>query len=125
MRTGVDTLVAATRLRQEMTHPELLLWLKLKTPSQGFPRFRRQHPMGRYVLDFYCPAAGLVVEVDGWGHNQGAQPARDEARDAWLRGKGLEVVRLTAAEVLADADAAADGLMRLAASRVKPPPSRR
>ena len=103
-----------------MTAPELLLWLRLKMRSEGMPRFRRQHPMGSYVLDFYCPAARLVAEVDGWGHNQGDQPARDETRDAWLRARGLEVLRVSAAEVLADVDATADGLLRLAASRVTP-----
>jgi very-short-patch-repair endonuclease len=76
-------------------------------------------------LDFYCPAAKLVVEVDGWGHNMGDHPTRDERRDAWLKARGLTVVRITAADVLADADGVADGLVSQAAAFGQPPPSRR
>ncbi len=77
--------------------------------------------MGPWVLDFYCPDAKLVVEVDGWGHNMGDQPARDDRRDAWLTACGLTVVRVTAAEVMADADGVEDGLIRQAAALGQPP----
>ena len=69
--------------------------------------------MGRYVLDFYCPAARLVIEIDGEGHGHGDQPERDERRDAWLEAEGLRVLRIPAAEVMADVDAVADGILRL------------
>ena len=108
-----------------MTPPEVALWQHLRTPAEGLPRFRRQHPFGPYVLDFYCPAAKLVVEVDGWAHNLGDRPVRDEVRDAWLIARGLTVVRLPASEVLADAAAVADGVTRHAAALYKPPPSQR
>jgi very-short-patch-repair endonuclease len=114
VRAGERIFRAAKRLRREMTPPEVRLWLRLRTPGEDGPRFRRQHPFGPYVLDFYCPAAGLVVEVDGWGHNMGDQPARDEARDAWLSAQGLIVVRIPASEVLADADEVADSVVRQA-----------
>jgi very-short-patch-repair endonuclease len=104
---------AAKRLRREMTPPEVRLWLRLR--SEDGPRFRRQHAMGPYVLDFYCPEARLVVEVDGWGHSIGDQPGKDEVRDAWLLARGLTVVRINASDVLADPDAAADGVWRHAA----------
>ena len=81
--------------------------------------------MGPWVLDFYCPEARLVVEVDGWGHNMGEQPARDERRDAWLTARGLIVVRIPASDVLADPDEVADGLVRQSAALRQPPPSRR
>jgi very-short-patch-repair endonuclease len=123
MRTGVGTLAAAKRLRREMTRPELDLWFRLKR-VEGGPRFRRQHPLGPYVLDFYCPAARLVVEVDGIGHCHGDQPERDARRDAWLAAQGLEVMRITASDVLADPDDIADGVFRYAVARASPPPSR-
>ena len=92
--------------------------------AEDAPRFRRQHPLGPYVLDFYCPAAELVVEVDGSGHSHGDQPARDERRDARLAARGLEVVRIAASEILTDPDEVAEGVMRLAVERASPPPSR-
>jgi len=100
-----------------MTLPEVLLWLQLRQPGEGLPRFRRQHPLGPYVLDFYCPAARLCIEVDGWGHNMGDQPERDERREAWLAAGGIATLRVTAAEVLADPDGVADGIVRTAAER--------
>ncbi len=95
------------------------------SPALGLedaPRFRRQHPLGPYVLDFYCPAARLVV--DGAGHSRGDQPARDRRRDVWLEARGLEVMRIAANEILADPDEVAEGLVRLAVERASPPPSR-
>jgi len=69
------------------------------------------------VLDFYCPAAKLCVEVDGWGHNMGEQSERDARRDAWLASQGIATLRITAADVLADPDSVADGIVRTAAER--------
>ena len=103
-----------------MTPPEVRLWLRLRKPGTGGPRFGRQHPLGSYVLDVYYPAAHLCVEVDGWGHNLGDQPARDEARDAWLAAQGVSTVRLPASEVMADADGVADHLVRTAMDRAQP-----
>ena len=95
-----------------MTPPEVMLWLRLRGVGDGLPRFRHQHAMGPYVLDFYCPAARLAVEVDGWGHNIGDQPARDKVRDAWLAARGIAVQRIPASDVLADPDGVAEGLLR-------------
>jgi very-short-patch-repair endonuclease len=92
----------------------VLLWLKLRGRSDRRPVFRRQHPFGPFILDFYCPAARLVIEIDGHLHGADDQSARDERRDLYLRAKGLEVMRISAADVMADADATADGIMRMA-----------
>ena len=62
--------------------------------------FRRQHPVGPYVIDFYCAAARLAVEIDGWGHALGDGPERDERRDAWLRERGIRTMRIPAVEVM-------------------------
>ncbi len=78
MRANLSIQAAARRLRKAMTPLEVRLWLRLRTDNG--PRFRRQHALSPYVLDFYCPAARLAVEVDGWGHNMGDHPARRSPR---------------------------------------------
>jgi len=95
----------ARSLRRAMSLPEVLLWQRFKRADAGI---RQQHPCGRYVVDFYCPAAKLVIEIDGIAHDMGDRPERDEARLAWLRDQGYAVLRIPAAEVLADVDEAAN-----------------
>ncbi|MGN6849873.1 MAG: endonuclease domain-containing protein [Sphingomicrobium sp.] len=82
--------------------------------------FRRQHPIGNYVLDFYCPVAKLAIEVDGAAHDFGDRPERDNRRTEWLNGEGVEVLRIPAKEVLADPDDIADAVIRLCAERANP-----
>jgi very-short-patch-repair endonuclease len=98
-----------------MTEPEAMLWSRLRGRAAGAPIFRRQHPLGPYILDFYCPAAKLAVEIDGFVHATAGQPEHDARRDAWLRAEGLTVHRIDAAEVFADLTAVADSVWRLAA----------
>jgi len=93
-----------------MTPPEVMLWALLRR-SPGGVRFRRQHPIGPYVADFYCPAAKLVIEVDGLIHDFTVEP--DKERDQYLRKLSLSVIRIRAADVMADALSVADGLVRL------------
>ena len=102
----------ARRLRRELSLPEKLLWVRLRGAEV---RFRRQHPIGPYVLDFYCPAANLAIEVDGFSHDTGDRPQRDEARVAWLNSERIDVLRIPAKEILADPDAVADALLRMCA----------
>ena len=118
MRAERHTYNLARHLRREMSPPELRLWARLRAPADGCPRFRRQHPMGWYVLDFYCPLARLAVEVDGGAHALGDRPARDAVRDGWLTGQNVHVLRLTAGEVMRDPDTAADSIVQLAMARV-------
>jgi very-short-patch-repair endonuclease len=101
----------ARTLRSQMSLPEVMLWQRLQ---HGDVKFRRQHPVGRYVLDFFCASARLCVEVDGVSHDMGDNPARDAVRDAWLERQGVTVVRLAAPAVLRDPDGVAEGIVRLA-----------
>ncbi|HEX7877449.1 MAG TPA: endonuclease domain-containing protein [Sphingobium sp.] len=94
----------ARELRRAMTLPEVLLWQELRKRPGGL-RFRRQHPAGAYVLDFFCPGVKLAVEVDGEIHGRGDQPERDAARDAWLADQGVRVMRVPAVDVLHDVEA--------------------
>ena len=88
----------ARKLRAAMSLPEVLLWRELRRQSEV--RFRRQHPIGHYVLDFYCACAKVCVEIDGIAHEMGDRPQRDATRDAWLEERGIEVVRIPASDVL-------------------------
>ena len=87
-----------------MTLPEVILWQALRQRPEGL-KFRRQHPSGPYVLDFFCSDARLAIEVDGEAHSRGDRPQRDEARDEWLRFAGVQTLRIAAVDVLNDADA--------------------
>jgi very-short-patch-repair endonuclease len=99
-----------------MSLPEVLLWRELRRKAAGV-RFRRQHPVGPYILDFYCPEAKLVIEIDGTSHDMGGRPQRDDARDRWLAEQGLRVQRIAAAVVLKDPVAVADTIRRLCEER--------
>jgi very-short-patch-repair endonuclease len=101
-----------------MSLPEVLLWQAIRRKAVAGLRFRRQAPMGPFVLDFYCEEVRLAVEIDGYGHNMGDQPARDERRDAWLARRGVRVVRLPAELVLKDMDSAVRTIEARASSEV-------
>ena len=94
----------AKALRRTMSLPEVLLWKAIKGGAVDRLKFRKQHPIGPYVLDFYCDAAKLAIEVDGATHGAGDRPARDERRDAWLADQGIATLRLPASLVLRDVD---------------------
>ena len=102
-----------------MTPPEVVLWVRLRPRQPDAPRIRRQHPIGPYIADFYCAEARLVIEVDGWGHNMGDQPARDERRDAWMTAQGLMVLRYAADDVMRDPTAIADGIWDTCVDRIR------
>jgi very-short-patch-repair endonuclease len=81
--------------------------------------FRRQHPIGRYVLDFYCAKARLAVEIDGMSHDLGDRPQRDASRDAWLKARRLTVTRIAALEAMRDADEVAEAIVRAATEMIR------
>ncbi|UAJ10092.1 endonuclease domain-containing protein [Glacieibacterium megasporae] len=109
---NVDT---ARRLRRDMSLPEVLLWQELRLRPGGL-KFRRQHAVGEYVLDFYCSAARLAIEIDGRSHDHADRPQRDISRDAWLATQGLRCIRIPAAAVLSDASGVASWLSAQAVS---------
>ena len=94
----------ARKLRREMSLPEVLLWEQLRAAKQGM-KFRRQHPIGPYIADFYCSATKLVIEIDGEAHDRGDRPERDTVRDAAMQNAGYEVLRISAVDVLKDMEA--------------------
>jgi very-short-patch-repair endonuclease len=90
--------------RRAMSLPEVLLWQALRGRKLLGLHFRRQHPIGPYILDFFCGAAMLCVEVDGQSHDFADRPVRDERRDAWLLSQGIRTVRISASTILSDVD---------------------
>ncbi len=100
-----------------MSLPEVLLWRTLRGQALGGLRFRRQHPLGPFVLDFYCDAARLAVEVDGAGHHQPARRRHDLDRDAWLAQRGVRTLRIPARVVLKDMRSALETILAEAGAR--------
>ena len=92
MRSTILAQKRAKGLRRALTVPERVLWQMLRRNQQQL-HFRRQHAVGPYILDFYCAAAKLCVEVDGTGHEQAAD--HDEQRTRWLNGQGIRVLRFS------------------------------
>jgi very-short-patch-repair endonuclease len=107
----------ASTLRAEMSLPEVLLWRALRARPSGM-KFRRQHPAGPYVLDFFCASHRLAVEIDGEAHNRGDRPARDERRDAWLALEGIIVCRVPAKTVLSDIESVVTHIATFASRRL-------
>ena len=100
MRAPVKTFARARELRGAMTLPEIILWQALRKGRRNGISIRRQHPVGPYILDFFCPSARLAIEVDGFAHDSGAALAHDERREAWLTGRGIRVLRFCARDIL-------------------------
>jgi len=90
-RLSSNTKTNARNLRKNMTDVERLLWSKIRGRQlQGF-RFRRQHPIGRYIVDFVCIELKLIIELDGSQHND--QQQYDMKRSQWLQIKGYKTIR--------------------------------
>ncbi|MBB4083812.1 endonuclease domain-containing protein [Brevundimonas lenta] len=99
----------ARRLRADPTHTEAKLWARLR---QFDVRFRRQAPIGPYVVDFACHRARLVIEVDGGVHNLPEVAVRDLARDEWFAGQGYRVLRFTTRQVEYEIDTVLDAIRK-------------
>src|ERR1700754_4959173 len=92
----------AKKLRANTTPHERILWRALKElPIEG-THFRRQAPIGPYVVDFFCPAKKLIVELDGGHHNEDEQARRDQERQLWLEREGYRVIRFWNSEIAGD-----------------------
>ncbi|MEW6187321.1 MAG: DUF559 domain-containing protein [Thermodesulfobacteriota bacterium] len=93
-----DLLEFARSLRKEQTDAEARLWALLRDRRLANKKFRRQHPISPYIVDFYCHEAGLVIEVDGGQHAEDRR--RDDKRTAFLKSKGLRIIRFWNNEIL-------------------------
>ncbi len=102
-------LARARALRREQTDAETALWWLVRRRQLGV-KFRRQHPVEPFVLDFYCPALRLAVEVDGGQHAAPENQDRDAARTAALASRGIRLMRFSNREVLQTPEAVAEAL---------------
>ena len=107
----------ARRLRRDETPAEKALWRHLRDRQlEGF-KFRRQQPIGHYVVDFFCPRAKLVVEVDGDTHAESAR--HDADRTGWLSRRGYRVVRFTNADVHRNLQLVLEAILRECRGRMR------
>jgi very-short-patch-repair endonuclease len=100
-----------------MTLPEGLLWRELRKRPGQF-KFRRQHPAGIYVLDFYCAKARLAIEVDGRAHDGARAATADANRSHFLRSQGVATTRIPATDIIEDVEAVISRLVEICQGRV-------
>jgi len=110
------TLERARKLRQDMTLPEVVLWRELRKRPGGF-KFRRQHPAGDYVLDFFCAGIKLAIEVDGWGHDNARSAQAEATRSHFLRAQRIATLRVPAKAVLEDLEGAVARIVEVCGER--------
>ena len=122
MRAIPLTFKRARKPRREMTAPEVVLWTALRGSRLGGYRFRRQHPIEPFILDFYCASTKLAVEVDGAGHGHPDQAAHDLARDRRLNEQGIRILRFAATDVM-DEESRASVLVEIEAAAAPSTPS--
>ena len=102
----------AKRLRNNLTEAEQCLWKRLRLKHLGYV-FYRQKPVGDYIVDFYCPKAKLVIEIDGSHHLVGETIEYDRIRDDYLSSLGLRVMRFSNIEVLRNTDNVAETIYKI------------
>jgi len=100
-----EMLFRAAQLRKNQTGVEKILWKKLEKNSFENLRFRRQHPIGKFIVDIYCPELLLVIELDGGIHNKPEVAERDAGREVELNRLGLKILRFTNNEIIHNIDA--------------------
>src|SRR6476660_2317801 len=93
---------AVKRLRANTTPHERILWRALKELPIDGTHFRRQAPLGPYIVDFFCPAGRLIIELDGGHHSDDETAKRDRERQLWLEQEGYRVIRFWNSEIARD-----------------------
>jgi very-short-patch-repair endonuclease len=112
----------AKHLRRAMTRAEVLLWRYLKAHHLDGISFRRQAPMGRYVVDFVCHTAQLIVELDGETHDFDERRQHDAVRDAWLTSRGYVILRFTNEQVFSALEGVLTVIRETTAARIRSTP---
>jgi very-short-patch-repair endonuclease len=110
-------LAHAREMRHPQTPAEATLWHALRNRKTGF-KFRRQHPIDRFIIDFYCAKAKLLIEVDGKSHLEPNQKEYDQARTEYLEKLGYKVIRFTNNDVKYNIDAVANNILRTIETRI-------
>lgn len=122
IRVTNQTRSRAVQLRRNATDPEKLLWSILCRRQLGGLKFRRQHPIEPYIVDFYCSTENLVIELDGESHD--GRQAYDDKRARHLQNLGLRIFRVMNDDVIHNIDGVAEAILRfVAACEQEPSPS--
>ena len=112
-RKGLTLIVQ--KLRRNMTDAERLLWSKIRRKQLAGACFYRQRIIGQYIVDFYCPEAALVIELDGGQHFHGEVKERDALRDSFFKKRGLRVLRFDNHQVLKNSEVVLEEIFRVVA----------
>jgi len=104
VRVKLPEKTKAQLLRQKQTEAEKLLWTHLRNRNLLKQKFRRQHPIGKYIVDFCCLEKRLIIEVDGGQHNDGNQIRYDNARTEYLESLGFIVLRFWNNQILGETE---------------------
>ncbi|GAM97822.1 putative DNA methylase [alpha proteobacterium U9-1i] len=112
------SLQLARAMRRKMTDAEMRLWFRLRPLRRDGLAFRRQAPVGRYILDFECRPAKLGIELDGVRHTDADAQAYDAERTAWFEMRGYQILRFWNQDVLQQTDNVVDHIIKVAASRL-------
>ena len=110
----------AREMRSRMTDAEALLWMLLRNRRIAGAKFRRQHPVGRYILDYYCVEKKLGIELDGGQHGEAVD--YDEHRENWLRSQGIRVLRFWNNQMLAETEAVMEVIYQAVVEGTSPLP---
>ncbi|MBI5164665.1 MAG: endonuclease domain-containing protein [Magnetospirillum sp.] len=117
-----QSIARARSLRTEfLTEAEKRLWFRLRSRQIDDAKFRRQHPLGPYVLDFVCVERLLVIELDGGQHGFPAQAARDDKRTEFLEAQGFQVLRFWNNDVMDNIEGVLETIASATAARPTPP----
>jgi very-short-patch-repair endonuclease len=122
-KTSQSTVLTARYLRHPMTESEQTLWEVLRDSRMQGNKFRRQHPFGPYILDFFCVQAQLAIELDGGIHDQPDQKEYDQERTAYLESQGLRVLRFRNDEVANNLERVISKIIEAASPIPRPLPS--
>lgn len=113
----------ARALRRDMTDCERKLWSRLRGKQLGGLQFYRQKPLGEFIVDFYCPSAKLVIEVDGGQHFTEVQRRRDQEREQYLAKEGLRMVRISNLNVIQNMGSVLEMIHSVLCDQISPNPS--
>lgn len=106
------------QLRQQPIPSEAKFWMLLRNRQYRGLKFRRQYSIGWYILDFYCPALRLAIEIDGESHLARGRDIRDEQRQQWIERLGITVVRFLSSDVINNFDGVIERLDEVIKSKI-------
>lgn len=123
-RTTPELMQRAKILRQEATEAECVFWEAVRGRRCGGLKFRRQHAVGQFILDFWCPEHRLLVELDGGIHDRADVAAHDREREAWIRRYGVRILRFRNEEVLTNLETVLQTILSSISPLTPLPPQR-